>query len=1770
MFIHRDHTASAVPWKFLMLIETASEEQVETPSGDLFDRHSRRGLAQYKENRFEDAVLSFHHALKIRRDAGILHNLGVAYARLKQLDNAAASFREALELAPQSAGTHANLALALRERGLREQALFHYAEAARLDAANPTAHYDLGRVLYEAGRHEEAAASFRECIRLNPRLWTAHHDLGRCLARLGKTDESIATYEEALRLKPDAADVHNNLGTLLEQIRKFPEAVQSFRRALRFDPKSSEIHSNLGVALAGQGQFDEAVGCYREALRLAPQSAEAHNNLGNALRTLGNLRESRFHLQEAIRLKPAYAEAHNNLGITRLQMAEPQQAMACYDRALELRQDYPEARLNRALALLAQGNMEEGWREYEWRWNGNGLKKRTFAQPEWAGETLPHGTVLLYTEQGLGDTIQFIRHASQVKERVGSVILEAHANLLPVLKGCPGITQFVPQGKPLPEFTAHCALLSLPRIFQMQLETIPTPVPYLFPEPERVSRWREVLRSIPGMKIGVAWQGNREFRGDRQRSLALRFFAPLAAIPGVSLVGLQKGEGTEQIQEVTGQFHVHTLAGLDEGAAFVDSAAVMSQLDLIVTSDTAIAHLAGALGRQVWVVLSAASDWRWLKHREDSPWYPTMRLFRQKQLGDWAEVFRRVAVNVAVHLQDGTPLVRGAPKLAPAAPAASVEALYRQGLDQLKKGRWAAGEPLLREVLRFEPDHVAARHNLGVALAKSGKSSEAAALLEDLLQRQPDMADGHNNLGLAYLDGGKPEKAEPAFRQAARLKPKSWDFRNNLGVALCRQDRLEEAAAAYREALAQRPDFGEAHTNLGHVLRLLGRLDEALQHCEQACKLRPNSADAQNNRGLVHRALGGPQIALTCFERALEINPEHAEARLNRALTWLVLGEFSRGWPEYECRWRANKLPERSFAIPRWDGSALAGRRILIHAEQGLGDCLQFIRFAQLIAQRGGRAVVEVPRELISLLSDCAGIDQLVARGKPLPECAVHCPLLSLPLLLQTRLDTIPAPVPYLTANSRRVAKWKTRLGALSGLKVGLAWQGNPSHPADRQRSLALVHFAELARVPGVQLVSLQRGPGSDQVARFKDVLPLHEFPDLDGDGNAFMDTAAVMMRLDLVITSDTAIAHLGGALGRPVWVVLPYAADWRWLIGRDDSPWYPSMRLFRQDRPGDWSGVMQRLAVALVQGPLAPSGGSLVPAAAPRSEDYYQRGLALLKKEQWAEGEACLREVLQRDPKRWAVHLNLGVALAKQKKLAQAVASFQSYLAANPNSVEGHNNIGLAYLELGQLPEAEKAFADVARLQPGNADYHNNLGVCLVRQNKHDEAIVAFRKAAELAPDKVSVLMNLANAFKHKKEPAQAIRCYEQLTRLRPDDAEALCSLGMAWSELGNRAQAAVYYRKAVALNPNFADARNNLGVALADLNEVEEAEEHLKEAVKLRPEHGETHRNLGIIQLMAGKFKDGWAEYEWRWRCNFPDPHAKTCPRWDGSPLAGRTLLLYAEQGLGDALQFIRYAPVVQQSCGRVVFECPKVLVSLFRSVPGIDELISQGSRLPRVDVAAPLLSLPFLLGTELDTVPAQVPYVHADPERVARWRQAFRNVSGFKVAISWQGSTKYAGDRQRSIPLKHFAPLASIPGVQLISLQKGVGSEQLGPVAGDLLPLDLGRQIDEDGHAFVDTAAIMKVVDLVITSDTAVAHLAGALGVPVWLMLHFAGDWRWLRGRLDSPWYPTMRLYRQETTGDWEGAFERARDALERHVRECLPNSKDSAEIPPTVSP
>jgi tetratricopeptide (TPR) repeat protein len=427
------------------------------------------------------------------------------------------------------------------------------------------------------------------------------------------------------------------------------------------------------------------------------------------------------------------------------------------------------------------------------------------------------------------------------------------------------------------------------------------------------------------------------------------------------------------------------------------------------------------------------------------------------------------------------------------------------------------------------------------------------------------------------------DDAVPCFRHALELKPDYTEVHNNLGNALKDQGKLDEAVACFRRALELKPDFAGVHDNLGIALKDEGKLDEAVACFRRALELKPDFAEAHNNLGIALRELGMLDEGIACWRRALELKPDFAQARLNQSLISLLTGDFQRGWPEFEWRWKTKQCPRRDFSQAPWDGQPLEGSTILLHAEQGLGDTIQFIRYVPLVKQRGGAVIVECQRPLLSLLTSCVGIDRLVGRGEPLPAFDVQAPLLSLPGVFHTALGDVPAAVPYLFADPNLVQRWRQELGRLAGFKIGIAWQGNPLHQSDRSRSIPLGSFEPLARCSGVRLLSLQKEAGVEQLREIAGRFSVIDLGSrMDEASGAFMDTSAVMMSLDLVVTSDTAIAHLAGALGVPVWVALSFVPDWRWLLGRSDSPWYPTMRLFRQDSRGDWQGVFEKIKAEL------------------------------------------------------------------------------------------------------------------------------------------------------------------------------------------------------------------------------------------------------------------------------------------------------------------------------------------------------------------------------------------------------------------------------------------------------------------------------------------------------------------------------------------------------------------------------------------------------------
>ncbi len=1222
-----------------------------------------------------------------------------------------------------------------------------------------------------------------------------------------------------------------------------------------------------GVACMAKRCYDEAECCFRAVLATAPRSPEALLNLGYVL-------DRRGHEDESLR---------------------------CYEMVLADAPHNAKARYNRAAHLLRSGNFRDGFADYECRFEAMaGLDDRHYDQPRWDGSSLRHRTLLVYGEQGFGDALMFVRYLPHLVRQGARIFLEVQEPLVSLFQQLPGVEQVLAKGPSPPVTDFHIPLLSLPFMFGTTPDSIPCRVPYLSPPPELSDRWR--ARFSPderAVTVGLVWSGKP--LPYPERSCPPEELLPLLSLAGVRFYSLHPG-GLPHGSLPSGLAQNITDWG-SEIRCFADSGALMVNLDLIITIDTATAHLAGALGRPVWVMLAAHADWRWQTGRSDSPWYPTMELFRQERGGEWQPVISRIAEAL----------------------------LHRYPEIRVTEATIDLLEPRLQEARGAveRGDHEIAIHELRD--------------LSRLLGHLPPIP---FNLGRALLGAGKLVEAEEAFTHAHQLKPDSVDILMALGEVLVRQDKLAEA--------------------------------------------------------------------FDCCRTILGLAPDNVMARYNLAFLQLHTGDYRHGFANFEIRLAIPSfaIDERTYRQPRWDGSDLSGKSLLIFCEQGLGDTIQFARYIPLIAERGAHIILELDPLLIPLLSNFPGVETIVAKSASPPDSDYHIQLLSLPHFCGTTVDTVPGQGPYLFANPIKARQWQQRLADNALCRVGLVWRGNPANIQGRGRPCPVTEFAPLAELPGVVFYSLQVGEAASEAAT---VAPAMTIVDVSSSLTDFTETAALIATLDLVISIDTAVAHLAGALGKPVWALLPVMADWRWLHGAEHSPWYPTMTVFEQVAGEGWCGVMGRVKDKL---------------------------------------ERLLTDRVLTSP---------SVAIPTRY-------SFGCWLTGQ-----------------GKAEAGERCFRSIIGEAPELPDPHQSLGVTLQLQGKTEEAIAAYRQATDQDPSFLKAWFN------------RAFSCQT-----------------MGW----------------------YGEALSSTETAIA-----------------LDPRHADAHWLRGALLLRQGDFSQGWQEYEWRWRSDkfLARNPVSELPLWDGSPLTGKTLLIPMEQGRGDMLQFIRYAPLAAARGGRIIVSALPELAPLLASVPGVAEVIKRGEVLPPCDLQIPVQSLPHRFATTEETIPARIPYLRPPSGYRDKWSALMAPFAGgVNVGLAWEGNREPSPER--SCPLDFLTPLWSITGISFHSLQVGSSlPERLAPVLTD----HTGNIGD-----FADTAALVENLDLVISIDTAVAHLAGALGRPTWTLLPFVADWRWLLDREDSPWYPSMTLFRQPSPGAWQPVLGQIGEALIRW--------RDGRRAPPLDSP
>src|SRR5712671_2977116 len=944
----------------------AAYENILKAQPEHFDALHLLGVIAIQTNQHRLAVDLIGRAIAINpNDAAFFSNRGVAFQELKLLDDAVASYDKAIAIRPGDADVYSNRGNVLQELRQLEAAVASYDKAIAVKPDYAEAHNNRGNALQGLRQLEAAVASFDRAIAVKPDYAEAHYNRGTVLQELKQLEAAVASYDKAIVIRPDDADVHTNRGNALQELKRLEAAVASYDNALAIKPDYAEAYSNRGNALQKLKQLDAAVASYDKAVAIKPDFAEAYSNRGVAMQDLKQLEAAIASFDKAVALKPDYAEAYSNRGVALQQHNQIDAALASYDKAVAINPDYAQAYLNKGMALLLKGNIEQGFELYEWRWKIEESRKdhRNFMQPLWLGqEALQNKTILLYSEQGLGDTIQFCRYTKLVADRGANVVLEVPKPLLGLLQGLAGVSEVVEMGLPLPAFDFHCPLLSLPLAYKTTLDTIPNPVAYLQSSRDKFEFWAQKLGEKTTTRVGLVWSGSTSNKHYHDRSLDLELLLP--HLPGkYDYICLQKE--LREVDRVPLRSSTIRFFG-DELYDFTDTAALCDLMDVVISIDTSVAHLSGALGKATWVLLPYPPDWRWLLDRDDSPWYPSVRLYRQNSEMTWNSVFESVKGDL-LKLNSERRLCDEMPK----SPSGRFQNLSepKPALDTL--------------TARFQTEL-----EEGMTLHLQGQPARAKAIYENILRVDPKHFDALHLLGVIAIQENQHQLAVDLIGQAIALNSNNAAFYSNRGVALQELKNLDAAVLSYDKAIAIKSDSPETFNNRGNTLQDLKQLDAAVESFEKAIALKPGYAEAYCNRGNALQELKQLDAAVASYDKAIAVNPDHASAYWNKALALLLGGHLEQGFALYEWRWEreSTKQLKRNFMQPLWLGKeAILNETILLHSEQGLGDSIQFCRYAKLLAEAGANVILEVPGPLVELLQGLAGVSKVVEQGSTLP-----------------------------------------------------------------------------------------------------------------------------------------------------------------------------------------------------------------------------------------------------------------------------------------------------------------------------------------------------------------------------------------------------------------------------------------------------------------------------------------------------------------------------------------------------------------------------------------------------------------------------------------------------------------------------------------------------------------------------------------------------------------------------------------------------------------
>ena len=1158
-----------------------------------------RAVAHHQAGRFSEAERDYRAVLAADpHHADALHLLGVLALQVGQPEPAVELIGRAIKRAGGIADYHDNLGSALGALGRHAEAAEAHARAIALNPGSAQARHNLGNAYQAQNLPGLAALAFTSAVLLRPDYAKAWYNLGNALRGQNRTDDAVRALRHAVALAPGMVEAHNNLGDALTAAGRLDEAVVQHRTVVQLRPDDPNAHYNLGAVFQRKGANESAEIAYRAALKRDPNHVIALNNLGGVLKKLGRLDQAELCFRKVLDLRPDFVEAIYNLGNALQAQGKLKQAEICFEEALARKPGLATASYNLSLLALTHGQLDRGWSGYEGRFAaGEVIPDRDIDAPRWQGEVLRGRRLLIWREQGVGDEFLFAScYGDVIAWGGGPVTIETDPRLTGLfarsfpratvraqsctLDGDGNATETIVP----PDCDVHVPAGSLPRLLRGTVAAFDVAGPWLVPDPARVALWRERLAALgPGLKVGIGWRSRLMTEERKGAYTTLEQWGPLFAVPGVVFVNLQYDDCAAELDAAEARFgvRIHRWADLDLQDDFEAAAALTVNLDLVITPAMSAGELAGALGVPVWRL--GHRDWTQLG-ANTRPWFPSMRLFQPRPGETFDDVLARMARELAA-LQ--------APPATAEPPAVGVEERLAQAMQSHRLGRLDEAMVGYRELLDRDPRHADALHLLGLATHQLGRPDEAERHITAALRVDSDFPAAWNHLGLVLDALDQPSRARDCFVRAVALRPDFPEALTHLGLS-CGSNPLDRDGARaarrwHRRSVTLAPGNPAAHTNLGHACEVEGLFAEAAAHYRKALALRPEAADTLNNLASVAKLENRIPESRKQVRRAMRADSGFALAAWNFGLLALADGDLAAGWAGYERRFSARQLQRaRRIPLPIWSGTPLEGRRLLVWGEQGLGDEILFASCFDDLKEAGEPVVLECDRRLVPLFARAfpwatVRAESVDSKGRELndpPDCDLQIPAGSLPALRRRELARFPARPAFLRADPNRVTMWRARVDALgSGLKVGISWR---SQVVTAQRESAYTRIEDWLPVldlPGVQVVNLQYGDCTAELARIEtDGRRLHRWDDLDLKDD-LEGVAALVSCLDLVIVPATAVGELAGALGVPVWRIGGH--DWTHL-GSGVRPWYPTMRLLRP-HPGESLADMVHHAARLL-----------------------------------------------------------------------------------------------------------------------------------------------------------------------------------------------------------------------------------------------------------------------------------------------------------------------------------------------------------------------------------------------------------------------------------------------------------------------------------------------------------------------------------------------------------------------------------------------------------